>query len=314
MESNDKFIHKTFNVNREIFLEALKHSPSAQGYIIGAIGEELFRINAENVGFQVLRIKEKPAGGFRAKEIYGDFYIREDHYEKGKAYVVECKGLKSNVEFFRDGWTSKEKVFQKLKKYVFPPPNEKANIYSRGHKSYLSVKQKWERDNPGEIFPAFRWDRYTPGSDNTNLCGLWNNEIELRDWIESKPDNLFIREAYENLKGIVKVLMTHKPSTREATITKIKHAAPLVEDFDILAVDLFLRTGTHEFVYMNPKTISHSPSSPEHLYQNYTIDILVKDKKDIPLVSHPWYTDLKECISNTNPELRDINESQLDQR
>ncbi|MFX0135434.1 MAG: hypothetical protein ACFFDN_17455 [Candidatus Hodarchaeota archaeon] len=51
MEPIDKFIHKTSNVNRDIFLEALKHSPSAQGYIIGALGEELFKINAENVGF-----------------------------------------------------------------------------------------------------------------------------------------------------------------------------------------------------------------------------------------------------------------------
>lgn len=65
---------------------------------------------------------------------------------------------------------------------------------------------------------------------------------------------------------------------------------------------------------MNPQSISHSPSSPEHLYQNYTIDVLIKDKKINPILEHPWYKNIKDCIKNTNVEYRKLDKSQIDNR
>lgn len=55
-------------------------------------------------------------------------------------------------------------------------------------------------------------------------------------------------------------------------------------------------------------------TSPEHLYQNYTIDVLVKDEKSIPIFTSPWYNDLEKLIRETQPSLREIDESQLDTR
>ena len=314
MDSLDEYLQNSFNIDRNILLDALKNSPSAQGYIHGAVGEEIFKIYAEKNSFKVFRIKEKPEGGFRAKTVYGDFYIRKDDYEEDKAIVVECKGLKTNVEFFRNGWTSKEKVIKKLKDYCFPPIDAKEKTYNKGKKTYDKTKIKWETKNPGKTFPPFRWNREHPGSDNTDLSDIWENEDNLKNWINSQSDELFKRKSYETLEGIVKVLMTHKPSQRIAPISGIKQATPLVSDFDILSVDLFLRTGKHELVFMNPKTISHSPSSPEHLYQNYIIDILIKNKKEEPKIHHPWYRDLQECIDQTNPVPKKIDDSQLDNR
>ncbi|NJK84592.1 MAG: hypothetical protein HC912_13205 [Saprospiraceae bacterium] len=109
-------------------------------------------------------------------------------------------------------------------------------------------------------------------------------------------------------------MKTHQPSKRTGEITQINQAAPLVKDFNIMAVDLFLRTGKHEFAFMNSEKISHSPTSPEHLYQNYTIDVLIKDEKPQPIFTPPWYNDLEKLIRETNPTSLEMDESQLDTR
>lgn len=60
-------------------MQALRSSPSANGYIMGAVSELLLKQYLESLGYEVLRIKEKPAGGNNAKnsEARGDFYIRK---------------------------------------------------------------------------------------------------------------------------------------------------------------------------------------------------------------------------------------------
>ena len=65
---------------------------------------------------------------------------------------------------------------------------------------------------------------------------------------------------------------------------------------------------------MNPNSISHSPTSPEHLYQNYHIDYIIPGVKDNLNIIHTWYEDIEECIRQTNPIPRKIDKSQLDLR
>ncbi len=79
-------------------------------------------------------------------------------------------------------------------------------------------------------------------------------------------------------------------------------------------MDLFFRTGKHEFVFMNPDKISHSPDHPNHLYQNYIIDILIPGIKDELDIRYPWYTDIDKLILETNPRIVEYDESQLDHR
>ena len=43
-------------------------SPGAEGYLFGSLGELLFKEYAESLGYEVLRIKEKPDGGYNAKK------------------------------------------------------------------------------------------------------------------------------------------------------------------------------------------------------------------------------------------------------
>lgn len=310
------FISSTFQVDEIMFLEALQMSPGAQGAIHGAISEILLKEFLENNGFEVLRIKEKPAGGNNAKSLdaKGDFYIRKKDNKNDEWYVVECKGLKTNSEFRGSKLDSPDKVFRYLKNLTF---NKKSNkeIYEEAYnKYYLKSKKKWESDNPDKSFPEFKWDMNHPGPINADLDSIWKNEKELKDWVYKQDLSLFTEESYRKGEGIIKILETHKPSSRKATFTGVTQTAPLVSDFSILAVDLFFRTGKHEFVFMNPQSISHSPSSPEHLYQNYTIDVLVNNLKSEPIIKHPWYSNIFDCIEKTNVPYRNIDLSQVDNR
>lgn len=316
MRNIKDFIKNNFGVDPNLFMDLLDNSPSAKGYIIGAAGEEVFKNQLEDDGFEVFRIKEKPAGGYNAKteEARGDFYIRESTYEEAKAYVIECKGLKSNSEFRGARFEKRENVFRYLKTLAFPPENYKQKTYDSGKNRYEKKKETWSKKNPGKAFPPFNWDLEHPGANNADLRGIWSSVNELREWVNSQPDELFTEEAFRSVSGVITILETHKPSIRIGKITGIKQAAPLVDEFSILSVDLFIRTGKHEFVYMNPRTISHSPTSPEHLYQNYTIDVLVNGLKTDLNITYPWYRNIRDCISETEPDLRDIDETQLDNR
>ena len=64
----------------------------------------------------------------------------------------------------------------------------------------------------------------------------------------------------------------------------------------------------------NPTTLSHSPTSPEHLYQNYIIDVLIPGMKPRPKLAAPWYADFDTCVVKTKPEYRKLDPTQIDHR
>ncbi len=309
-----EFIEENFGVAEETFVEAMKMSPGSMGALAGAISEVLLKRLLEERDYEVLRIKEKPAGGNDAKAegIKGDFYIRKRSNSE-KWYVVECKGLKTNSEFRGAKWCKKEALYRYLKSLAFPKSKEE--IMSSGIKIYERAKIKYEKEakNKGKNFPPFKWDIRCPGPNNANLEGLWQTEKDLRAWVFKQNDVLFTEEKYRKRQGVIINLETHKPS-RRISQKGILQTGPLVSDFSILAVDLFFRTGRHEFVYVNPERISHSPSSPEHLYQNYTIDVLVPGLKEELNIRYPWFTDIDKLILETNPSERELDETQLDRR
>jgi hypothetical protein len=137
---------------------------------------------------------------------------------------------------------------------------------------------------------------------------------KLKNFIQASNSYLLTEQAFRNRNGLYKILQTHKPSKRKDFETDIEQAAPLVSDFSILAVDLFQRTGKHQFVFMNPDKISHSPTSPNHLYQNYIIDIIIPGIKDELEINYPWFLDIDSCISSSNPKKVKYDESQIDFR
>lgn len=311
-----RFIDLTFGVSELVFQSALEMSPGSQGSIAGAVSEILLKQLLENDGFEVLRIKEKPSGGNDAKnaEARGDFYIRRQGSDRDEWWVIESKGLKSNSEFRGGKLDSPKKVLKFLESRVFDTGRTLSDVYESGLKRYHKERKSWEAKNPGQHFPDFCWDKRFPGAESFDLTGLWSDLDNLKKWVESLDPGKFTEAAYRNRKGAISILETHQPSQRVAPITGKDQAAPLVTDFNVMAVDLFFRTGIHEFVFMNSDEIAHSPTSPEHLYQNYTIDILIPGLKDRPTIQRPWYSDINSLLETTRPEPRPIDETQIDRR
>ena len=61
MDLLKQYINRKFGIDENKFLEVLIKSPGAEGYILGNLGEEIFKEYANSIGYEALRIKEKPA-------------------------------------------------------------------------------------------------------------------------------------------------------------------------------------------------------------------------------------------------------------
>lgn len=316
MVNVEDYIKKTFGVNVDVFVDVMKMSPSAEWYIHGSLSEYLFRQYAEWLWYEVHRIKEKPEWWYNAKidEARWDFYIRKKWSQKDEWYVIESKWIKTNTEKHLFSLDSKEKLFKHLKSLAFPKETYLEDSYNKWYKAYLQAKEKREEKNKWEDFPAFKWDKNMPWARSFNLVWLRDTEEDLKHRCYSIDESKLTTESYLSWNWPVKMLTTHAPSNRVAHYTWIKQAAPLVTEFNIMCVDLFQRIWEHKFVFMNPEHIAHSPTSPEHLYQNYHIDYIIPGIKDQLNINPPRYDDLDECIRATKPVPRKIDESQLDLR
>jgi len=315
MDLLKNYIKAKYGIDEERFLEVLQKSPGAEGYILGNLGEELFKEYANSIGYEALRIKEKPEGGNNAKsgDARGDFYIRKKSSSKDEWLVVECKGVKSNAEK-RSGLTKPSSCLTLLYKHSIDRMNHVESIYNSGNSVYQKAKKEWEKKNNG-TFPKFGWSKTNPGAGVPDLTGLWKSKDEIKKWIETFNESDFNENAYWDLKAPIRLLQTHMPSTRTDKETEIKSTGPLVSEFNILCVDLFLKTGKHEFVFVNSKDLNHQGKSPNHLQQNYTIDILTaKDGYKRHNLLKPWYDELNVCIEETKPKFRKLDKSQLDGR
>jgi hypothetical protein len=216
-----------FGVDLETFVEALRRSPNARGYIDGAISELLIQRKLEKLGFELLRIKEKWKG---PKKHFGDFYISKKGDDKW--YVLESKGVKSNSE----DW---HKLFKR----------ESLAGFLREHGERL---------------------------------GLFDTEREIDNWIEK----YYTSDKRELLKR-VRVLETHFVSGKGTAGRRI--ATPRKDEFDYIALDLFLRTGKREYIFADPKDLDSARGYAEHLKQNYVVDILLEGVRSEPVIRPPWH-------------------------
>ena len=312
----EAYVEMYFGVSLEIFVDAMRMNPSAQGYILGAISEFLLRKQLISEGFEVVRIKEKPKGGTHGKssEARGDFYVRKPGDEKW--LVIECKGLKSNAEFSysrRKQLSNKEGLKKFLEKHAIRGHDKDTKTYETARASYEKSRAKWEKDSKDGQFLPFGWSEDRPGPCNCDLTDIWKVKKDLEAWVKEVHASRLTEKSYRGITGPIAILETHAPSRRKALLTGVTQAGPLVDDFSVMAVDLFLRTKTHHFVFMNPLCMNHSPGSPEHLYQNYIVDILVPGVKDTPIIAPPWYQKIDEAL-RTDPVRHEIDESQIDDR
>lgn len=311
---NEKLLENIFGIEVDFLHNIILSNPSAMGYLQGAISEEILKKQLLGLGFEVIRIKEKPPGGFDSKidNYKGDFLIKKPTDDSW--LVVESKGLKTNSEFRGTNKESEKNRKSIINKIAGIISKDNQTIYNKGYRTYLIAKSNWEENNPGKVFPSFDWSLDHPGPDSVELNDYFSIKKEIQDYFDSISDDMFDERAFRNKSAAYYILETHKPNTRIDPSTNIKQAAPLKSDFSILAVDLFQKLGKHVFVFADSNLLSHSPTSPNHLYQNYLIDILIPGIKSDIVINKPWFLDIGDLLVNSNPRRVEFDESQVDYR
>lgn len=247
----ETFVTRTFKTTLEIFLEALKLSPNAQGYVSGSITELLLKKKLEESGYEVKRIREKWEGRKHARH-HGDFYFRKN--TQSPWYVLESKGVKSNTE----DW-NKLYNYSRLMKMLY---------------DYHEVIHWINQDE--EIEPQIEnWI-------NTNLPGLKEAPTlysyeEIQGYLKNPPKRVteklnamkllsnktreeidkMIDERLAFVMSKVMVLDTHFVSGTSGASDRTQ-ATPRKDEFNLISIDIVLRYNDHKFLFANPKHLESS--------------------------------------------------------
>lgn len=339
IERLKRFVKDIFKTNLEIFFEALKLSPNAQGYVGGSITELLLKRKMENeYGLEVKRIREKWEGRKHLNH-HGDFYFRKP--ADGLWYVLESKGVKSNSEKFHklyNGDSLKRFLIAQMDKinWLNDQPDEKAKIekIARWIEDNLP---KFSNEYKEDVYPYNEVKEYFAKNHASTDDEKYKRMQELEELGRDKIDD----EIFERLKYLrtkIGVLETHFVATKTKTDEEQKKAAkrskqindipkfvrkqatPRKDEFNLIAVDIYLRYIEHKFYYADPQCLADSvrgasaplkrPSkrSSCHLRQNYIMGFVFFDERNRPILktTTEWtedfeklYEDLpaKECIS-----------------
>ncbi len=264
------FVKRVFKTTLEIFLEALKLSPNAQGYVRGSITELLLKRKLEQeIGLEVKRIREKWEGT-KHPQHHGDLYVRRpgsSHW-----YVVESKGVKSNSEKWHKLYN-----FENLKKFLLTH-QEKIPWIKRGEEVEPQLTQ-WVNANLPKFPDQYRANLYEYDYVRKYRSKRETSKSEaiaaLRAYSQDQINDM-IEERLNYVMSKVKVLETHFVSGTSRAGER-SQATPRKDEFNILAVDLVLRYHEHKFVFANPHNLDASGADPNHLQQNYIMGFAFTD-------------------------------------
>jgi len=289
------FVKRVFKTNIEVFFDALKRSPNAQGYVAGSITELLLKQRLEREhGIEVQRILEKWEGKKHPSH-HGDFYIRRPPSPNWN--VLESKGGKSNS----DKW-HKLYNLNKLSKFL-QAHSEKISWIDQTRTVEPQI-EAWLRANLPKFYTEFRdpvyayeeIQRYLQNPPKRPTEKL--NAIKRWEGLNRNEVNAIIDERIEYLKSKVMVLETHFVSGQSGSGARTQ-ATPRKDEFNIVAVDLCLRYPQHKFLFANPKHLDSSASDANHLQQNYVIGFVFFNGSENPIrsVTEEWSDSFDEVFA-----------------
>lgn len=310
IEKLTNFVHRVFKTTLEIFLEALRHSPNAQGYVSGSITELLLKKKLEEeYGFEVKRIREKWEGKKLARH-HGDFYFRRSG--SNFWYVLESKGVKSNSEKWHRLYN-----FKNLKNFLIAHA-DKIPWINRQQDAETQVRE-WIYTN----LPKFR-DEYSSNLYEYEEVQRYNSKREtekardvaaLRGYTRDQL-NKMIEERLNYVISRVKVLETHFVSGTSGASERTQ-ATPRKDEFNVIAIDIVLRYPEHKFLFANPQNLESSGDDLNHLQQNYVMGFVFTDLygNTTLTITDDWYEDLNDVCETLALE-DSINEDdmQIDNR
>lgn len=298
----ENFVSKVFKTTLEVFLDALKLSPNAQGYVGGSVTELLLKRYLESLGLVVERIREKWEGKKHPNH-HGDFYFND---KNGNWFVLESKGVKSNSEKWHKLYN-----YDRLKSFLF---EHRDKIHWIGEGGELQIDQ-WISDNLPKFLNEYNQTLYD--YEEIKKYKVPKKETKKSNAINSlrhysrEQINQMISERLEYLNSQITVLETHFVSNTSEASGRTQ-ATPRKDEFNIIAVDIFLKFCEHKFLFANPQNLESSSADVNHLQQNYIVGFVFKNKL---YLSDEWsenFNEILETVDNTTA----INEKdmQIDKR
>lgn len=282
----ETFVAKVFKTTLEVFLEALKLSPNAQGYVSGSVTELLLKRYLESLGFMVERIREKWEGRKHPNH-HGDFYLKD---ENGSWFVLESKGVKSNSEKWHKLYN-----YEKLKSFLYTH-KDKINWIDEREEAEPQIDQ-WIRENLSKFLDDYNDTLY----DYEEIKKYKAPQRETKKSIAIDKLRRFSREEIADMINVrlkylmskVKVLETHFVSGTGGLSGRTQ-ATPRKDEFNLISVDIFLRFAEHKFLFANPQNLESSGSDVNHLQQNYIMGFVFYDNE--LCLSDEWYDDFNEIL------------------
>jgi len=305
-----RFVEQVFKTTLEIFLEALKLSPNAQGYVSGSITELLLKRKLEEeYNFEVKRIREKWEGK-KHPQHHGDFYFRNSGAPYW--YVIESKGVKSNSEKWHRLYN-----FENLKNFLIthadkiPWINRNQNIEQQVTDWIYRNLPKFRDEYSYNLYEFGEVQKYVSKRQTEKARDIDRLRHYTRDQI-----NDMIEERLNYVMSKVKVLETHFVSGTSG-VSERTQATPRKDEFNVIAIDIVLRYPEHKFLFANPKNLESSGDDPNHLQQNYIMGFVFIDEQERETlhITDDWYEALNEVYDTLDPrDAVNENDMQVDNR
>jgi len=295
----EEFVKKTFRTTLEIFLEALKLSPNAQGYVNGSVTELLLKQHIESLGYEVKRIREKWEGRKHPNH-HGDFYFRKQGTTEW--YVLESKGVKSNSEKWHKLYN-----YENLKKFLYSH-YEKLNWIDKTKDVEQQINDwigihlpKYRQEYRDNLYDYEEIQKYckTKRTKETDK----SRSIALLSGMSRESIGGMIDERLEYLQSQIRVLETHFVSGVSGSSERTQ-ATPRKDEFNIVSIDIVLRYNEHKFVFANPNELESSGDAPAHLQQNYIMGFVYpQGNGSMKLeLTDEWYAEFKDVYDTLQSE------------
>jgi hypothetical protein len=201
------------------------------------------------------------------------------------------------------------KTLRIKEKWVGPKLHHGDYYVSSDGKCWFVVESKGLKSN------SERWHKIAQIIAEAKALEAWFKRKrggEIKEWWDRLPATRKQKILVAGSFNKARILETHFVSGTAGRAGR-KIATPRKSEFHIVALDLYLRTGRHEFIYAPSGELPSPAGHPDHLKQNYLIDIVVPGVDTEPTLPRPWTRDFASVFKKLKNPVSP-NEMQVDQR
>jgi hypothetical protein len=206
---------------------------------------------------------------------------------------------------------SKGFLVRRIKEKWEGPKLHHGDFYiSRDKKRWFVVESKGLKSN------SEKWAGTSSKSYFEKLDASTRESAETL-WFKNLPADAKLSIKNEPLQKEFRLCQTHMPSgkaTNENRVNGRSQASPRFDEFHLLAVDMYSKTGKHEFVFAVSDKLARSKKDNNHLLQNYFITLVLPSSlRPVEPLATPWSTDLATLFTELKDPVK-VADMQIDER